>query len=150
MAWNISAGAIRNPIPPILLILALLFAGITAYFKLPINNMPNVEFGGFQVMVAQAGAAPAEMETQISQRVESALQSVQGVKRVTSTVSPGVSMTMVEMESGSDITRAVDDARDAMQRIRSELPRRHHRAVNSADRSGVDTDRLLFGGRAKA
>ena len=78
MAWNISAGAIRNPIPPILLILALLFAGWTAYGRLPINQLPNVDFGGFTVTVAQAGASPAEMETQITQRIESALTAVEG------------------------------------------------------------------------
>lgn len=122
MAWNISAGAIRNPIPPILLILALLFAGWTAYGRLPINQLPNVDFGGFTVVVAQPGAAPAEMETQITQRIEAALTSVEGVKRVTSTISPGVSQTMVEMESDGDLSRAVDDARDAIQRIRSDLP----------------------------
>ncbi|MEQ1489386.1 MAG: efflux RND transporter permease subunit, partial [Terricaulis sp.] len=122
MAWNISAGAIRNPIPPILLILALLFAGWTAYGRLPINQLPNVDFGGFTVVVAQPGAAPAEMETQITQRIEAALTSVEGVKRITSTISPGVSQTMVEMESDGDLGRAVDDARDAIQRIRSDLP----------------------------
>ena len=122
MAWNISAGAIRNPIPPILLILALLFAGWTAYGRLPINQLPNVDFGGFTVVVAQPGAAPAEMETQITQRIEAALTSVEGVKRVTSTISPGVSQTMVEMESDGDLSRAVDDARDAIQRIRADLP----------------------------
>ncbi len=122
MAWNISAGAIRNPIPPILLILALLFAGWTAYGRLPINQLPNVDFGGFTVMVAQAGAAPAEMETQITQRIESALTAVEGIKRVNSTISPGVSLTTVEMESGGDLGRAVEDARDAINRIRSELP----------------------------
>jgi multidrug efflux pump subunit AcrB len=122
MAWNISAGAIRNPIPPILLILALLFAGVTAYFRLPINQLPNVDFGAFIVTVAQPGAAPAEMETQITQRIESALTSVEGVKRVTSTISPGVSQTRVEMEGGADLIRAVDDARDAVIRIRSQLP----------------------------
>jgi multidrug efflux pump subunit AcrB len=122
MAWNISAGAIRNPIPPIVLILALLFAGWTAYGRLPINQLPNVDFGGFTVTVAQGGAAPAEMETQITQRIESALTSVEGVKRVTSTISPGVSQTQVEMDSGSDLGRAVDDARDAINRIRAELP----------------------------
>ena len=122
MAWNISAGAIRNPIPPILLILALLFAGWTAYGRLPINQLPNVDFGGFSVVVAQPGAAPAEMETQITQRIEAALTSVEGVKRITSTISPGVSQTMVEMESDGDLGRAVDDARDAIQRIRSDLP----------------------------
>lgn len=122
MAWNISAGAIRNPIPPIVLILALLFAGWTAYGRLPINQLPNVDFGGFTVTVAQGGAAPVEMETQITQRIESALTAVEGVKRVTSTISPGVSQTTVEMESGSDLGRAVDDARDAINRIRAELP----------------------------
>jgi HAE1 family hydrophobic/amphiphilic exporter-1 len=62
------------------------------------------------------------METQITQRIESALTSVEGVKRVTSTISPGVSQTQVEMDSGSDLGRAVDDARDAINRIRAELP----------------------------
>ncbi|MFN3464600.1 MAG: efflux RND transporter permease subunit [Terricaulis sp.] len=122
MAWNISAGAIRNPIPPILLILALLFAGWTAYGRLPINQLPNVDFGGFTVTVAQPGAAPVEMETQITQRIEAALPSVEGVKRITSTISPGVSQTTVEMESDGDLSRAVDDARDAIQRIRADLP----------------------------
>ncbi|MGE0597524.1 MAG: efflux RND transporter permease subunit [Hyphomonadaceae bacterium] len=122
MAWNISAGAIRNPIPPIVLILALLFAGWTAYNRLAINQLPNVDFGGFTVTVAQPGAAPVEMETQITQRIEAALTSVEGVKRVTSTISPGVSQTTVEMENETDLGRAVDDARDAIQRIRSDLP----------------------------
>jgi HAE1 family hydrophobic/amphiphilic exporter-1 len=122
MAWNISAGAIRNPIPPILLILALLFAGWQAYGRLPVNQLPNVDFGGFTITVAQAGAAPVEMETQITQRIESALTAVEGIKRVESTISPGVSTTMVEMEGETDLARAVDDARDAINRIRSELP----------------------------
>src|SRR5690606_6995518 len=104
------------------LILALLFAGWTAYGRLPINQLPNVDFGGFTVTVAQPGAAPVEMETQITQRIESALTSVEGVKRVTSTISPGVSQTTVEMESDRDLGRAVDAARDAINRIRSELP----------------------------
>ena len=122
MAWNISAGAIRNPIPPIVLMLALLFAGWTAYGRLPINQLPNVDFGGFTVTVAQIGASPVEMEPQITQRIESALTAVEGVRRVNSTISPGVSQTTVEMESDSDLARAVDDARDAINRIRAELP----------------------------
>lgn len=122
MAWNISAGAIKNPIPPILLILALVFAGWQAYERLPVNQLPNVDFGGFTITVAQPGAAPVEMETQITQRIESALTAVEGVKRVESTISPGVSQTMVEMEGETDLARAVDDARDAINRIRSELP----------------------------
>jgi multidrug efflux pump subunit AcrB len=58
MALNISAGAIRNPIPPIVLILALVFAGITAYFRLPINQLPDIQFPMLTVTVSQPGAAP--------------------------------------------------------------------------------------------
>ncbi|KAF0186723.1 MAG: efflux RND transporter permease subunit [Hyphomonadaceae bacterium] len=122
MALNISAGAIRNPIPPIVLFLALLFAGLTAYDRLPINQLPNIEFPVVIVTVAQPGAAPGELETQVTQRAEAALTGVQGVKRITSTVSPGVSQTVIELQSGTDVSRAVEDARDAMTRIRSELP----------------------------
>jgi HAE1 family hydrophobic/amphiphilic exporter-1 len=122
MALNISAGAIRNPIPPIVLFLALIFAGLTAYFRLPINQVPNIEFPVFTVTVAQPGAAPAEMETQIAQKVEATLTSVQGVKRITSRLRPGASTTIVELQIGADISRAVEDARDAMSRIRQNLP----------------------------
>jgi HAE1 family hydrophobic/amphiphilic exporter-1 len=122
MALNISATAIRNPIPPIVLFIALMFGGLTAYFKLPINQLPNIEFPGFVVTVSQPGAAPAELETQVVQRVETALTGVQGVKMVTSDVSQGVAQTFVELQLNTDVTRAVDDARDALSRIRSDLP----------------------------
>jgi multidrug efflux pump subunit AcrB len=120
--WNISAGAIRNPIPPIVLIIALLFAGLTAYFRLPINQVPNVELGILTVTVVQPGAAPVEMETQIAQRVEAALSSVSGVDRVTTTINPGVSTTTVELQFGADLDRAVEDARDAITSVRPDLP----------------------------
>jgi HAE1 family hydrophobic/amphiphilic exporter-1 len=122
MAWNISAGAIRNPTPPILLILALMFAGWTAYARLPINQLPNVTMDGLTVSVTQPGAAPEDMETQVTQRIEAALASLEGVNRITSTISPGSSQTQVELEGGSDIARAIDDARDAIQQIRADLP----------------------------
>ncbi len=122
MALNISAGAIRNPIPPIVLFLALMFAGLTAYQRLPINQIPNIEFPVVIVTVTQPGAAPGELETQVTQRAEAALTGVQGVKRITSEVSPGSSRTIVELQIGTDVSRAVEEARDAMSRIRVELP----------------------------
>ncbi|MDZ4776287.1 MAG: efflux RND transporter permease subunit [Alphaproteobacteria bacterium] len=122
MALNISAGAIKNPIPPIVLFLALMFAGVTAYNRLPINQIPNIEFPVFTVTVTQAGAAPTEMETQITQKVEAALTDVEGVKRITSNVSPSVSTTIVELQSDADLSRAVESARDRMDRIRTDLP----------------------------
>lgn len=119
---NISAWSIRNPIPSIVLFIALTMAGLTAYFGLPINQIPNVEFGIVRVTITQAGASPSELETQVTQEVEAALTGVTGLDRLTSRVTQGVSETTIELQIGADVTRAVDDARDAMSRIRSALP----------------------------
>jgi HAE1 family hydrophobic/amphiphilic exporter-1 len=119
---NISAWAIKNPIPPIVLFLALTVAGLTAYFRLPVNQIPNIEFGVIEVTVTQAGASPSELEVQVTQQVEAALTSVTGVDKIISTVRQGVSETDVELQIGADVTRAVDDARDALARIRADLP----------------------------
>ncbi|OFX01713.1 MAG: hypothetical protein A3E78_05145, partial [Alphaproteobacteria bacterium RIFCSPHIGHO2_12_FULL_63_12] len=119
---NISAWAIKNPIPPIVLFLALTIAGLSAYFQLPVNQIPNVEFGQISVTVSQAGASPSELETQVTQQVEAALTGVTGVDKIVSTVRQGVSETDIELQLGADISRAVDDARDAVARIRANLP----------------------------
>src|SRR3990167_1437734 len=119
---NISAWAIKNPIPPIVLFLALTIAGLSAYFQLPVNQIPNVEFGQISVTVSQAGASPSELETQVTQQVEAALTGVTGVDKIVSTVRQGVSKTDIELQLGADISRAVDDARDAVARIRANLP----------------------------
>lgn len=122
MALNISAGAIRNPIPPIVLFLALMFAGLTAYFRLPINQIPSVDFPAFSVTITQPGAAPAEMETQLAQRVEAALTSVQGIKRMTTTITPGQTAVFVELQSNANLTTAIEETRDALDRVRPDLP----------------------------
>ena len=90
---NISAWAIKNPIPPIVLFVALTIAGLSAYFQLPVNQIPNVEFGEISVTVTQAGASPSELETQVTQQVEAALTSVTGIDKIVSTIRQGESET---------------------------------------------------------
>lgn len=119
---NISAWSIRNPIPPIVLVLGLLFAGLVAYNRLPINQLPNIEFPVYTVTVVQAGASPSELETQVTRRIEGALSGIDGVKRVTSNITQGVSTTVVELRIGASLVTAIDDTRDAMTRIRADLP----------------------------
>ncbi len=70
----------------------------------------------------QPGAAPTELETQVTQRVEAALRNLQGVDQITSTVTEGTSQTLVQLDIGTPIDRAVSDARDAITQIRSMLP----------------------------
>ena len=119
---NISAWAIQNPIPPIVLFIALTLAGLISFARMDINNMPDISFPGAQVEIVQPGAAPTEMETQITRKVEAAVASIGSVKSITSYVTEGLSGTNVEFQLGTPVDRAVNDVRDAVAKIRSELP----------------------------
>jgi multidrug efflux pump subunit AcrB len=119
---NISAWSIKNPVPPLVLFALLLLAGILSFRAMDINNQPDIEFPGAMIMVTQPGAAPEELENQVTQRVEAAVRNITGVDEVNSTVSEGSSRTMVQFAIGTPIDRAVNDVRDAIANIRSDLP----------------------------
>ncbi|MCG8317162.1 MAG: efflux RND transporter permease subunit [Pseudomonadales bacterium] len=117
-----STWAIRNPLPPIVLFLVLTIAGLVAYKQLPINNMPAIVIPVISVQISQPGAAATEIETQITRIVESALAGLQGVKHITSVLSEGSSQTTIEFHLDTDVDRAVNDTRDAIARVRDQLP----------------------------
>ena len=119
---NISSWCIRNPVPPIVLFIGLLLAGILAFMSMDVNNNPDIDFPAASVTVVQPGAAPSEMETQITQRVESAIRGVSGVDEINSSVREGNSNTFVQFDIGTPTDRAVNDIRDAMAQIRGDLP----------------------------
>ncbi|MGX5713068.1 efflux RND transporter permease subunit [Sphingopyxis terrae subsp. ummariensis] len=119
---NISAWCIRNPVPPIVLFALLLLAGIVSFNRMDVNDNPDIEFPAVQVIVAQPGAAPAELETQVTQRIEAAVRSVSGVDELSSYVSEGSSRTMVQFAIGTPIDRAYNDVNQAISQIRSNLP----------------------------
>lgn len=119
---NISAWCIRNPVPPIVLFILLLLAGLVSFNRMDVNDNPDVEFPMVQVIVAQPGAAPSELETQVTQRVEAAVRAVSGVDELSSYVSEGNSRTMVQFAIGTPIDRAYNDVNQAVQQIRGDLP----------------------------
>ncbi len=119
---NISAWCIRNPVPPVVLFILLLLAGLVSFNRMDVNDNPDVEFPLVQVIVVQPGAAPAELETQVTQRVEAAVRGVSGVDEMSSYVSEGNSRTMVQFAIGTPIDRAYNDVNQAVQQIRSDLP----------------------------
>ncbi len=119
---NISAWSIRNPVPPIVLFLALTLAGIVSFMRMDVNNDPDIDFPIAYVQISQPGAAPSELETQVTKRVEAAARSLQGIDEIRSTVSEGSSQTIVQLKIGAPIDRAVNDLRDAITQIRSDLP----------------------------
>ena len=120
--WNVSAWAIRNPIPSIVLFLILTLSGLFAFFKLGIDENPNIDVPTVMVSIAEAGAAPSELETQVTRPIEDTIAGIGNIKHITSTVSEGLSMTSIEFELGTNTDRAVNDVRDAIARIRTQLP----------------------------
>lgn len=119
---NISAWSIRNPVVPIVLFLALTLAGIMAFRNMDVQNDPDIEFPVVVVSISQPGAAPSEITTQITQKVESAIRSVQGVRNIDASASEGNTTVSAEFEIGDDINAAVSEVKNAVDQIRSDLP----------------------------
>ena len=119
---NISAWSIRNPVIPLVAFTALLLAGILSFAQMDVVNNPDVEFPAVSVSISQPGAAPTEIENQITQRVESAIRSINGVKSLNSTASEGNSNTFVEFEIGTDPNDAAVEVANAIDTIRGSLP----------------------------
>jgi multidrug efflux pump subunit AcrB len=119
---NISAWSIRNPVPSLVLFVALTLAGIVSFLRMDVNDNPDIEFPAVSVVVSQPGAAPTELETQVTQRVEAAVRGVNGVDEITSRVSEGTSLTFVIFNIGVPVDRAVNDVRNAVAQVRSSLP----------------------------
>jgi multidrug efflux pump subunit AcrB len=119
---NISAWSIRNPIVPIVLFIALVIAGIVSFSRMDIQQQPDIEFPLVIVQISQPGAAPTEIENQITQKIEAAIRSITGVSSISSTASEGSSQTMIEFQIGEDVNQAVNEVKNAIDRIRGDLP----------------------------
>jgi multidrug efflux pump subunit AcrB len=119
---NMSAWSIRNPVIPLVLFTALLLAGILSFARMDIVNNPDVDFPGVQISISQPGAAPTEIENQITQVVESAVRSINGVNSIQSSAREGNSSTFVEFEIGVDANDAVSEVKNAVDTVRGSLP----------------------------
>jgi len=119
---NISGWAIRHPVTTVVLFIVLTMAGLVAYPRLRINNNPDIDLPSVTVTVLQPGAAPAELETQVTRRIEDAVAGLGDIKHLTSTVTDGASTTLIEFNIGKNVDRAVNDVRDKVMQTRVNLP----------------------------
>jgi len=119
---NISAWSIRNPVVPIILFVGLMMMGIVSFMQMKVQNMPDIEFPAVAVIISQPGAAPTEIEKQITQKVESAVRTINGVDSISSTATEGNSQTLVMFQIGTDVNEAVNDVKNAVDQARGELP----------------------------
>ncbi|MBI1172265.1 AcrB/AcrD/AcrF family protein [bacterium] len=119
---NFSAWSIRNPVAPLLAFVLLMVLGYQAFYALPITRFPNIDVPLVAISANQPGAAPAEMETQVTKVIEDAVSGITGVKNVNSTILDGNSTTVVEFRMEVPTDKAVTDVKDAIDRIKSDLP----------------------------
>jgi multidrug efflux pump subunit AcrB len=119
---NISAWAIRNPVIPLVLFTFLLAMGVMAFRSMDVNLNPDISSPAATISISQPGAAPPELEIQITRRVEAAVRGISGVNEINSSIREGNSNTFVSFEIGTPEDRAVSDVRDAIARIRGDLP----------------------------
>ena len=124
MRLNVSAWSIRRPIPAAVGFVILTLLGIVAFRQMAVTRFPNIDIPIVQVVVTQSGAAPSELESQVTKKVEDAVTNVNGVWHMISTVTDGSSVTVVQFTVGAvDVDRALNDVKDQIAKIRADLPR---------------------------
>src|SRR3546814_18718558 len=93
-----------------------------------VQSDPDIDFPGAIVIIAQPGAAPTELETQVTQCVEAAVRTIEGIDELNSTVTEGQSQTFVQFAIGPPIDREVTDIRDTLTPLRSTPTHERRRA----------------------
>jgi HAE1 family hydrophobic/amphiphilic exporter-1 len=122
MNLPISSWAIRNPIPVVVAFTLMIIAGAYSYSRLPIKQFPNISFPMVVATVIQEGAAPTELENQVTRLVENSVASLPNIETLQSTVTLGVSTTIIQFEIGIDLQKAKEDVEARVNQIRTELP----------------------------
>jgi multidrug efflux pump subunit AcrB len=119
---NFVTWSIRNPVPVVMMFVALVLGGLLSFPKLGVQDQPDISFPFITVSVSYSGTPPSQMETEITRKVEDAVSTLVGIETIQSNISTGTSTTNIEFEFGTDLSQAMDDVRDAVARIRPDLP----------------------------
>ncbi|THD56296.1 MAG: efflux RND transporter permease subunit [Bradyrhizobium sp.] len=122
MALNISAWSIRNPLPSVVFSIILLVLGWVSFTKLAVTRLPSADIPVISVAVSQFGAAPAELESQVTKTIEDGVSGVEGVRHISSSITDGLSLTTIQFALETNTDRALNDVKDAVTRVRSNLP----------------------------
>ncbi len=119
---NVSAWSIRNPIPAILFFIMLTLVGLMSFRLMKIQNFPDIDLPTITVIASLPGAAPPQMETEVARKIENSVATLQGVKHIYSKIQDGTATVIIEFRLEKPTQEALDDVRDAVSRIRSDLP----------------------------
>ncbi len=119
---NFATWSIRQPIPPIVAFILLTLAGIYGFKHLNITDLPDMDFPAVTVTAVMQGASASQLETEVTRKIENAVATVGDIEHITSTVTEGVSTTVVMFHLEKNLFEALNDVRAAVSNIRSDLP----------------------------
>ncbi len=114
---------VRRPVFATMLITTLVVMGLFSYRRLEVERFPRVEFPTITVTTVLPGAAPQEVETEITDKIEEALNTISGIEELRSTSSEGVSVVIVQFDLARDLDGAAQDVRDKLNLALPLLPR---------------------------
>ncbi|NUQ62304.1 MAG: efflux RND transporter permease subunit [Pirellulales bacterium] len=121
MQW-LAEICIKRPVFAVMLIMALVVAGIASYLQLGVDRFPKMDLPSVYVRTVYRGAAPEEIESEISQVLEDAVATVEGIDELRSIASEGSSLLLLTFNIDRDIDAATQDVRDAVNSVLNRLP----------------------------
>ncbi|HSQ15501.1 MAG TPA: efflux RND transporter permease subunit, partial [Candidatus Binatia bacterium] len=113
---------IRRPVFAAMLILSLVVVGGTSYLRLGVDRFPSVDLPTVSIRTLLPGASTEEVETEISKRIEDAVNTVEGIDELRSISGPGNSVVIVTFNLNRNIDTAAQDVRDRVATILRDLP----------------------------
>ena len=116
MQW-LAAISVRRPVFASVIILVFVVVGVLGYSRLPVDRFPKIEFPTVAVVTRQDGATPREVESEITDRIEEAVNTVAGIDELRSISSEGISQVLVSFVLEKDIDVAAQEVRDRIARI---------------------------------
>ena len=119
---NLYEIAIRRPVFTVMLMVALVVFGVLGYSSLPVNLLPSIEFPMVTVVTLLPGASPEVMESDVTDVIETAVNTIEGIDQLTSYSGQGVSQVTVMFTTERDIDIAAQDVRDKVSGAVGQLP----------------------------
>lgn len=119
---NVSSWSIRNPIPGVLLFVLLTLAGLVFFRIMKIQQFPDIDLPTVMVTASLPGASPQQMETDVARKIEDSIATLQGVKHIYTRVQDGTATVTTEFRLEKPTQESLDEVRDAVARVRSDLP----------------------------
>src|SRR5690242_19079340 len=114
---------VRRPVFATMLIMTLIVLGVFSYNRLVVERFPRVEFPTITVTTRLPGAAPEEVETEITDKIEEAINTISGIEELRSTSAEGMSLVFVQFDLDRSLAEAAQDVRDKVNRVLPDLPR---------------------------